>query len=305
MQNSVQRTLKKSVSCIGIGLHSGKKVNLTLHPAPEDSGIVFVRTDLNGGPAIKACLANVVHTRRATTLGKDGVTLSTVEHLLSALAGLGVDNTRIEVNSAEIPIMDGSSAPFVFLIKTAGLRRQKKTRKFYIVQESLAVSDGDKTISLAPASKFIIDYSINFNHPLLKNQSHQMCFSRPVFEKEISRARTFGFLHEVEHLKKNGFARGGSLDNAIVIDHFRILNEGGLRFETEFVRHKILDLIGDISLLGSPVIGHFNAHKSGHTLHHALLTKFMATPGAWKLETLAKSSQAGSFDQTEAAQATA
>ncbi|MBW2091885.1 MAG: UDP-3-O-[3-hydroxymyristoyl] N-acetylglucosamine deacetylase, partial [Deltaproteobacteria bacterium] len=222
MQLLAQRTLKKSVSCIGIGLHSGKKVHLTMHPAPEDSGITFNRTDISGSPVIKASLENVVHTKRATTLGVDGITISTVEHLLSAFTGLGVDNVRVEVSSSEIPIMDGSAAPFVFLIKSAGLKRQNKPKNFYIIQKPITVNDQDKSISLKPASELIIDYSINFDHPMLKSQSYQVSLSRTVFEKEISRARTFGFLHEVEYLKKNGLARGGSLDNAIVIDHFRV-----------------------------------------------------------------------------------
>ncbi len=278
MPQFVQRTLKKSVSCIGIGLHSGQKVHMAMHPGPEDAGITFVRTDISGNPVIKACLENVVHTKRATTLGFDGITISTVEHLLSALAGLGVDNVQIEVNSSEIPIMDGSAAPFVFLIKTAGLKRQNRPKNFYFIHRPIMVKDQDKFISIEPASKLIIDYSIDFNHPMLQSQTYQVSLSRSVFEKEISRARTFGFLNEVEYLKKNGLARGGSLDNAIVIDRFRVLNEGGLRYENEFVRHKILDLIGDISLLGSPVIGHFKAYKSGHTLNHSLLTKIITSP---------------------------
>ncbi|MBW1709767.1 MAG: UDP-3-O-acyl-N-acetylglucosamine deacetylase [Deltaproteobacteria bacterium] len=300
-----QRTLKRSISCIGIGLHTGDKVHMTMHPAPEDSGITFVRTDISGRPVIKASLENVVHTRRATTLGVNGITLSTVEHLLSAFTGLGVDNVMVEVDSVEIPIMDGSAAPFVFLIKTAGLKKQNRPKKFYVIEQSIFVSDQDKYLSLEPAQELVIDFSINFDHPLLESQSYQVNLSRKIFEKEISRARTFGFLQEVEYLKKNGLARGGSLDNAIVIDHFRVLNEGGLRYEDEFVRHKILDLIGDVSLMGSPVIGRFKAHKSGHTLNHSLLARLMETPEAWRRMTAADLFQPTEFYQPEAARVTA
>ncbi len=284
MQRSVQKTLAKKISCVGIGLHSGKKVSMSLLPAPVGSGISFVRTDIPKSPIIEASLNNVIHTKRATTLGFNGVSVSTVEHLLSALSGLGVDNVRIEIDSAEVPIMDGSSAPFVYLIKTAGLKNQPEAgRTCYVIRKQIEITDGDKYVSIAPAAEFSIDYSISFDHPLLKRQEYTFNFSSEVFEREISRARTFGFLHEVEYLKKRGFALGGSLDNAILVDRFRVLNQGGLRYDNEFVRHKILDLIGDLSLLGAPVIGSFTAYKSGHTLNNALLTKLKSSPDVWEL----------------------
>lgn len=284
MQRSVQKTLAEKISCVGIGLHSGKKVSLTLLPAPVGSGISFVRTDIPKSPAIEASLNNVIHTKRATTLGFNGVSVSTVEHLLSALSGLGVDNVRIEIDSAEVPIMDGSSAPFVYLIKTAGLKNQPEAgRTCYVIRKQIEITDGDKYVSISPAAEFSIDYSISFDHPMLKKQEYTFNFSSEIFEREISRARTFGFLHEVEYLKKRGFALGGSLDNAILVDRFRVLNQGGLRYDNEFVRHKILDLIGDLSLLGAPVIGSFIAYKSGHTLNNALLAKLKSSPDVWEL----------------------
>lgn len=284
MQRSVQKTLAEKISCVGIGLHSGKKVSMTLLPAPVGSGISFVRTDIPKSPTIEASLNNVIHTKRATTLGFNGVSVSTVEHLLSALSGLGVDNVRIEIDSAEVPIMDGSSAPFVYLIKTAGLKNQPEAgRTCYVIRKQIEITDGDKYVSISPAAEFSIDYSISFDHPMLKKQEYTFNFSSEVFEREISRARTFGFLHEVEYLKKRGFALGGSLDNAILVDRFRVLNQGGLRYDNEFVRHKILDLIGDLSLLGAPVIGSFIAYKSGHTLNNALLAKLKSSPDVWEL----------------------
>lgn len=280
MPDLLQQTLKASVSCTGIGLHSGREVSLTLHPAPEDSGITFARVDLPGAPAFKACLENVVQTQLATTLGTNGVTVATVEHLMSALAGLGVDNARVEVSAAEVPIMDGSSAPFVQLLKSVGLKAQDKPKSLWVVRKALGVTHEDKSVSVAPAREFAIHYTITYDHPLIKTQSFDFSFSNGAFEYELSPARTFGFLSEVANLKKNGFARGGSLDNAVVIAGRRILNEEGLRFEDEFIRHKVLDFIGDLSLVGGPLIGRFTAHKSGHTLNHTLLAKLFSTPGA-------------------------
>jgi UDP-3-O-[3-hydroxymyristoyl] N-acetylglucosamine deacetylase len=283
MRNLLQRTLKNDVTCTGIGLHSGDKIKLTLRPAPEDSGITFYRTDLPGTPSVKANLENVVHTQLATTLGRNGMAIGTVEHLLSTLTGLGIDNARIEVSGGEVPIMDGSSAPFVYLIKTAGVRTQSRFKKFCVVTRPISVKDGDKFASVEPWSEFRVDYTISFDHPLIQKQSMEFRFSDDTFVREISRARTFGFLHEVEYLKKNGFARGGSLANAVVIDRFRILNQDGLRYRDEFIRHKILDFIGDISLMGAPIIGRFKASKSGHTLNHQLMTQLKAAPDAWDL----------------------
>ncbi|MEW5721464.1 MAG: UDP-3-O-acyl-N-acetylglucosamine deacetylase [Thermodesulfobacteriota bacterium] len=283
MRNLLQRTIQDAVTCTGIGLHSGEKIKLTLYPAPEDSGVVIHRTDLPGSPGVKACLENVVHTRLATTLGQDGVVIGTVEHLLSTLAGLGIDNVRVEVSGPEIPVMDGSSAPFVYLLKSGGVRLQSRYKKFCLVTRPVLVQEGDKLVMVEPGREFSVHYSISFDHPLIRNQSLEFKFSDVAFERELSRARTFGFLHEVEYLKKNGFARGGSLANAVVVDRFRILNQDGLRYEDEFIRHKILDFIGDISLMGVPIIGRFTAVKSGHTLNHVLMTKLKAAAGAWRL----------------------
>jgi UDP-3-O-[3-hydroxymyristoyl] N-acetylglucosamine deacetylase len=258
-------------------------VRLSLHPAPEDAGITFIRTDLPGRPGIKAGLENVAYTRLATTLGKDGVTVSTVEHLLSALMGLGVDNIRVELSGAEVPIMDGSSQPFVHLLKTAGIRSQGKLKKFIRVKKNLTVEDGDKYVSVSPDKEFSIDYLIKFEHPLIRSQGYKFRFSDMGYERELSPARTFGFLHEVDHLKKTGFARGGSLSNVVVVDRFNVLNQDGLRFEDEFIRHKVLDFIGDVSLLGAPLIGRFSACKSGHSLNHALLNKLCKSPETWEL----------------------
>ena len=283
MHNLLQRTLQESISCTGIGLHSGEKVKLTLKPAPADSGIVFVRTDIPGSPEIAARLENVVHTHLSTTLGKNGVNVSTVEHLMAAFAGLGVDNARVELNGSEVPIMDGSAAPFVYLLRTVGVVGQDKSKRFILIRKPLSVWDGEKHMKVEPAKSFSVRYAIGFDHPVIQNQNLDFYFSDISFEREISRARTFGFLHEVEYLKKNGYARGGSLANAIVIDRYRILNQDGLRYEDEFIRHKILDFFGDISLMGAPIIGQFEAFKSGHTLNHSLLTELAATPKAWEI----------------------
>ena len=281
MKNLVQRTLQNSISCTGIGLHSGDIIKLTLRPAKEDSGIVFYRTDLPGSPAIKASLENVVHTKLATSLGHNGAVVGTVEHLMAALQGLGLDNVRVEISGCEVPVMDGSAAPFVYLLKNAGVKLQSKFKKFIVIKKPLEVVEGDKFVRVSPSKELSIHYRIHFDHPVVQSQAMDFRFSDVAFDREISRARTFGFLHEVEHLKKNGFARGGSLANAVVIDRFRVLNQDGLRFGDEFIRHKVLDFIGDISLFGAPIIGRFVASKSGHTLNHNLLTTLKATPEAW------------------------
>ncbi|MEW6265486.1 MAG: UDP-3-O-acyl-N-acetylglucosamine deacetylase [Thermodesulfobacteriota bacterium] len=282
MRNLLQRTLNDSISCLGIGLHSGDKIKMTLRPAPAGTGIRFYRTDLPGAPEIRASLDNVIHTRLATTLSQNGAVVGTVEHILSTLTGLGVDNVRVELSGPEVPIMDGSAAPFVHLLKSVGVKPQSEFKKFYVIKQPITVTEGDKFVTVYPASEFTIDYSISFDHPLIRNQAFKFTFSDMAFERELSRARTFGFLKDVEYLKKNGLARGGSLANAVVIDHYRILNQDGLRYDDEFIRHKILDFIGDISLIGAPIIGMFMASKSGHTLNHNLLTKLKASPWAWE-----------------------
>ena len=276
-----QRTIQREVSCAGIGLHSGAKVGLKLKPANADEGITFIRSDLPGAPRISAKLDNVVDTRHATTIGVGNARVSTIEHLMAAVMAMGIDNIDIEVDCPEAPIMDGSAAPLVYLLKTAGIRNQRKLRRFVFITKPIHVSEGDKEIVALPATHLQIDYQIDFDHPLLNDQRYRFLQSAAAFEKEISRARTFGFLHEVELLKKNGLALGGSLENAVVLNEFNVMNPDGLRYQDEFVRHKILDFIGDISLFGAPVIGQFVAHKGGHTLHHQLLNAMRSMPDRW------------------------
>jgi UDP-3-O-[3-hydroxymyristoyl] N-acetylglucosamine deacetylase len=280
-QSFNQRTISAPVSCQGVGLHSGAKVNLTLLPAREDHGVVFARVDLPGKPVIPARSQYVVDTALATTLGKDGARLGTVEHLLSAISGLGVDNLRVEVDGPEVPIMDGSAAPFAGLIRSAGVRVQEAPKRFVVIKKPVTVVDGDKEATLSPARSFKVSCTIDFKHPLITDQSFELDFSDHSFSKEISRARTFGFLRDVEKLKQMGLARGGSLENAIVVDEYNILNPEPLRFPNEFVRHKILDCIGDMALFGRPVIGHLRVQKSGHALHHRLVEKVLSDPSSY------------------------
>jgi UDP-3-O-[3-hydroxymyristoyl] N-acetylglucosamine deacetylase len=277
-----QRTIRNQVSCTGIGLHSGQTVNLTLNPAPPDHGISFVRRDIPSHPVIKAQFDSVVDTNLSTTLGNNGFRVSTVEHLMAAFFGLGIDNARVELDGPEVPIMDGSAAPFIFLLKSAGLKEEKKPKRFIVIREPLEFSDGGRSINLLPCNELKISYTIDFSHPLLRDQSYEHRFSAKDFVREISRARTFGFLRDIETLRANGLAMGGSLDNAIVIDDFRILNEDGLRYKDEFVRHKILDFIGDLAILGCPVIGHFVVNKSGHSLNQGMLKKLAQSSKHWE-----------------------
>lgn len=283
MSQLSQRTLQNRVSCSGVGLHSGARIDLTLVPAPANTGIVFVRTDLPHPVEIPARAEFVVDTRLATTIGKGNVRVGTIEHLMAALAGLGIDNCRVEVSGPEVPIMDGSAAPFAYLILSAGIEQQKATKRFLVIRRPVVVTEGDKEAKLLPAPQPSISFTIDFDHPLISDQSYRLDVSDKLFHREIARARTFGFLKEVELLKSMGLARGGSLDNAIVIDEFSILNPDGLRFPDEFVRHKILDSIGDISLAGMPVIGHLACKKSGHALNHKLITKVLADPTAFEI----------------------
>jgi UDP-3-O-[3-hydroxymyristoyl] N-acetylglucosamine deacetylase len=275
-----QRTLKAPVTCQGIGLHSGARVQMTLRPAPVDKGIVFVRTDLHPPVEIPAASENVVDTSFATTLGREGARVGTVEHLLSALSGLGVDNVRVELTGPEVPIMDGSAAPFVYLIRSAGIELQRKLKRFLVVRKTLEVSESGKRAQIAPAPQFGISCTVDFDHPLISDQKLEVQMSDRVFYREISRARTFGFLRDVEGMKRKGLALGGSLENAIVVDDFNILNPEGLRYADEFVRHKILDIIGDLALCGMPVIGHFTSVKSGHALNQRLLRRLLTEPNA-------------------------
>ena len=276
-----QRTISAPISCQGVGLHSGAKVTLTLLPAVEDHGVVFARTDLPGKPTVPARSGCVVDTSLATTLGRDGVRVGTVEHLLSAISGLGVDNLRVEVDGPEVPIMDGSAAPFAAMIRNAGVRVQQAPKSFLVIKKPVAVADGDKEAMLTPARSFKVSCTIDFKHPLITDQSFELDFSDHSFSREISRARTFGFLKDVEKLKRMGLARGGSLENAIVVDEYSILNQEPLRFSNEFVRHKILDCIGDVALFGHPVIGHLRVHKTGHALNHKLVEKVLADPSSY------------------------
>lgn len=278
-----QRTIKNTVSCYGIGLHTGRGVTLTLKPAAPNSGILFKRVDLPGQNMIEAKYENLIDTKLATTLGKGEVVVQTVEHLLAALMGLNIDNTIVELDAPEIPIMDGSAAPFIHLIKSAGIRNQDSRRIYLVIKKAIKIKEGDKTVSLLPSRNSKISYTIDFEHPLLKEQSTCYMHSEKEFIHEIATARTFGFKKEVEFLLENGFAKGGSLDNAVIVDDYRVLNKEGLRFEDEFVRHKILDSIGDLSLLGKPIIGHLVAYKSGHSLNAKLVSHILKNKNCWKL----------------------
>jgi UDP-3-O-[3-hydroxymyristoyl] N-acetylglucosamine deacetylase len=279
-----QTTVLRSVSCSGIGLHTGLPCNLQVCPAAPDTGIIFIRRDGEKSLRVRAHIDNVLDANLATTIGRDGVRISTVEHLMAAFAGLGIDNAEVELDSAEVPIMDGSSEPFNTLLKKAGLKAQERPKKFVIVRHPVTVTEGDRQATLLPSNDFKLSYTIDFRHPLISNQFYLIQISNGNFEREICRARTFGFLKEYEMLKAQGLARGGSLDNAVVVDTDRVINEGGLRFSDEFVRHKILDSIGDLWLLGAQVIGHFIGYKSGHTLNHRLIHKLLDHKEWWDLK---------------------
>ncbi|HLD13286.1 MAG TPA: UDP-3-O-acyl-N-acetylglucosamine deacetylase [Burkholderiales bacterium] len=282
-----QRTLKNIIRATGVGLHTGEKVYLTLRPASVDTGIVFRRIDLAEPIEIRACPENVSDTRLSTTLMSQGVRVSTVEHLMSAFAGLGIDNAYVDLTAAEVPIMDGSAGPFVFLIQSAGIAEQTAPKRFIRIKKKIRVEDGDKWACFEPFEGFKVSFAIDFNHPTFKNstQCASMDFSTTSFVKEVSRARTFGFMGDLEALRNVGLARGGGLDNAIVLDDYRILNDDGLRYEDEFVKHKVLDAIGDLYLLGHPLVGSFSAHKSGHKLNNRLLRSLVAQQESWELIT--------------------
>ena len=280
---NAQRTLRRPVSCSGIGLHSGNKVTLSLKPAPADYGIRFQRSDL-GGLEIPATVTHLGGIRLATGLTREAVSVETVEHLLAALTALGIDNCIVELNTPEVPIMDGSAAPFVYLIlNESGVRRLSAPKKFLKVLRPISLSQGDKRIALYPSDHFKVTYSISFDHPLIRHQSRTMKITDETFVEEIAPARTFGFLKEVEMLRQRGLALGGSLDNAIVLGETGVLNQNALRFEDEFVRHKILDAIGDLSLVGYAVIGHLVAHRAGHALHTAFAARILEEVDAWRL----------------------
>ncbi|MFH2047483.1 MAG: UDP-3-O-acyl-N-acetylglucosamine deacetylase [Pseudomonadota bacterium] len=281
-----QRTIKKTVCCSGIGVHSGKKVNLSIKPAPDNYGIKFVRTDLLDKPSIPARFSMVVDTSLATVIGHNGFIVSTIEHIMAAFAGLSIDNVIVELDSYEMPIMDGSAAPFTRMLKEAGIIAQNSPRYYFVVTEPIELNKDGKSVGVYPSSDFKITCDIEFDHPVIKKQTFSSSISDEIFEKEISAARTFGFLHEIEYLKQYGFAKGGSLDNAVVIDKNTILNNDGLRFPDEFVRHKTLDSIGDFSLLGLPVMGHFKLNKSGHAFNHAFIEMFFSSKESWETRTI-------------------
>ncbi|MFQ5994007.1 MAG: UDP-3-O-acyl-N-acetylglucosamine deacetylase [Acidiferrobacterales bacterium] len=289
-----QRTLKNVIRATGVGLHTGEKVYLSLGPAPPETGIIFRRADLHHSLEIRACPENVADTTLSTTLERDGVRISTVEHLMSAFAGLGIDNAYVDLTAPEVPIMDGSAGPFVFLLQSAGIEEQSAPKRFIRIRKKIAFEDGDKWAKFEPFEGFKVSFAIEFDHPLFSAGAHSASvdFSTTSFVKEVSRARTFGFMREIETLRQGGLARGGSLDNAIVLDNFRILNEDGLRYEDEFVKHKVLDAIGDLYLLGHPLIGAFSAHKSGHCLNNRLLRGLVADRQAWELITYADQNEA-------------
>ena len=279
-----QRTLKNTIRATGVGLHSGQKVYMTLRPAAPNTGIVFRRTDLPEPVDIEARAENVGDTMLGTTLVNGDVKVSTVEHLLSAFAGLGVDNAFVEVSAAEVPIMDGSAGPFVFLLQSAGIEEQTLPKRFVRIRKSIEVRDGDKWARFDPFNGFKVNFEIEFDHPIFRRHSQRasMDFSTTSFLREVSRARTFGFMRDLEKLRAHNLALGGTLDNAIVLDDFKVLNEDGLRYEDEFVKHQILDAIGDLYLLGHSLIGEFSGYKSGHFLNNRLLRALVADASAWE-----------------------
>ena len=280
-----QRTLKNVIRATGVGLHTGKKILLTLRPAPVNTGIIFRRIDLEPAIEIRACPENVGDTRLSTTLVKEKVRISTVEHLLSAFAGFGIDNAYIDLSSDEVPIMDGSAGPFVFLIQSSGVEEQNAPKKFIRIRQQVRVEDKDKWAAFEPFNGFKVSFTIEFDHPVFndKNCRAEIDFSTTSFVKEVSRARTFGFMRDVELLREKNLALGGSLDNAVVVDDYRILNDDGLRYEDECVKHKILDAIGDLYLLGHSLIGSFSGFKSGHELNNYLLRELLLNKDAWEL----------------------
>jgi len=279
----LQRTLRSPTRASGIGLHSGQKVFMSLLPAAPDTGIVFRRVDLDPVREIPARAAAIGETTLSSNRVEDGVKVATVEHLMSALAGLGIDNCVVELSAAEVPIMDGSAAPFVFLIQSAGVREQDAPRRFLRIRQPIQVADGDKWARLEPYDGFRLSFHIDFDHPLLKSTAQQATveFSTAAYIREVSRARTFGFMREFEYLRSRRLALGASLENAVAVDDYRVLNQDGLRYDDEFVRHKILDAIGDLYLLGRPVLGAYVAYKSGHALNNQLARKLLADATAW------------------------
>jgi UDP-3-O-[3-hydroxymyristoyl] N-acetylglucosamine deacetylase len=292
-----QRTLKKPVQVTGIGLHTGEKVSLALRPAPPNSGIIFRRVDLSPVVEIRAD-AHLVHdTRLSTCLEADGARVATIEHLMSAFAGLGIDNAYVDLTSAEVPIMDGSAGTFIFLLQSAGLEEQPAAKKFIRIKKTIEVHDGDKWVRFEPYNGYRLDFTINFPHPVIANtkQTVTVDLNEHSYIRDISRARTFGFMHEFEAMRAQGRALGGNLDNAVVMDEYRVINPEGLRCEDEFVKHKVLDAIGDLYLLGYPLIGAFSGFKSGHALNNALLRALLEDEAAWEFVTFGNPEEAPAF----------
>ncbi len=280
-----QRTIAEKVSCTGTGLHTGAPVQLTLRPAHAGTGIVFIRTDIDPRFEIPARAAWVASTRFATTLRRENVAVGTVEHLLATLFGLEIDNVRVEIDGPELPVMEGSAASFVYLVRSAGVFRQREPRRTLHLRRGIEVGEGSRRISIEPAREFQVRYEIEFDHPAIRRQELNLDSLDPgSFEREIAGARTFGFLHEVDALRKSGFARGASLDNTVVLDDQRVLNPDGLRWPDEFVRHKVLDLFGDLALLGARITGRVRAQRAGHALHQQLVSAILSTPDAWRLD---------------------
>ncbi len=283
-----QRSIKNEVSAVGVGLHSGNKVRIVLKPAKENNGIIFKRTDIDPSIEIKVEPKAIKETRLSSTIGKGKYKISTVEHLMSALSASGIDNILIEVDGAEVPIMDGSSMPFVYLINSAVIYEQKNPKKFAVIKDEIKVEEDEKYAKFEPYNGFLVDFTIDFPHPVFKEENNrvEIDFFKDSYVNYISRARTFGFMQEVEYLRANGLARGGSLDNAIVLDEYKIINDEGLRYSDEFVRHKILDAIGDLYMIGMPIIGKFTAYKSGHELNNKLLRLMLEEKSKWAIEHL-------------------
>ena len=281
-----QRTLAAPISCSGVGVHSGKKANLTIKPAPKNHGIKFIRTDLPDCPCISAHFNMVVDTSMATVIGYDGFIVSTIEHLMASFVGFSIDNALVEIDTYEMPIMDGSAGPFTSMIKAAGVKELDAPRYFFVIKEPIELKKDGKSVGVYPCSSYKITCTIEYDHSLINRQSYSIDLSDDAFESEISRARTFGFLQEYEYFKRYGLAQGVSLENVVVVGEHDVVNEGGLRYKDEFVRHKILDCLGDFSLLGMPIFGHVVANKSGHAFNHAFLKEIFAQKGSWEARTV-------------------
>ena len=290
-----QRTLKNKVRATGVGVHLGERVEMMIRPAPADNGIVFCRTDLPGAPTVRAHALNVNDTRMSTRIedAKTGARAATVEHLMSAFAGLGIDNAYVDLSAEEVPIMDGSAGPFIFLLQSAGIEEQGRVKRYMRVKKTLEIRDQDRFVSLSPFNGFKLKFNIQFDHPVFEKSASdvEIDFAKMSFAKEVARARTFGFTHEVEAMRAAGLGRGGSLDNVIVIDDFRVLNSDGLRFDDEFVKHKTLDAVGDLYMLGHPLIGAFHGIKSGHAMNNRLVRALLADETAWEFVTFDKREQ--------------